>query len=64
MDALPDKEYRGKVVEVGSSGYNRANQPDVTFFKVKILLDDPDEDLRAGMSVRAEIQTRPAASAW
>ena len=41
----------------GSSGFNRAGQPDVTFFKVKILLDDPDEDLRARMSVRAEIRT-------
>jgi HlyD family secretion protein len=57
IDALPDKEYHGKVVEVGSSGYNRANQPDVTFFKVKILLDHPDTDLRASMSVRAEINT-------
>ena len=57
VDALPGKEYHGKVVEVGSSGYNRANQPDVTFFKVKILLDHPDEDLRARMSVRAEIKT-------
>jgi len=57
VDALPGREYKGKVVEVGSSGYNRANQPDVTFFKVKVLLDDPDPDLRASMSVRAEIHT-------
>jgi HlyD family secretion protein len=57
VDAVPSKEYHGKVVEVGSSGFNRANQPDVTFFKVKILLDDPDPDLRASMSVRAEIHT-------
>jgi HlyD family secretion protein len=57
VDAIPSKEYHGKVVEVGSSGFNRANQPDVTFFKVKILLDDPDPDLRASMSVRAEIHT-------
>lgn len=63
VDALPAKEYSGRVVEVGSSGFSRANQPDVTFFKVKILLDKPDEDLRAGMSVRAEIHTaaRPSA---
>ncbi len=47
VDALPGREYTGKVVEVGSSGYNRANQPDVTFFKVKILLDHPDDNLRA-----------------
>ena len=57
VDALPGREYTGKVVEVGSSGYNRANQPDVTFFKVKILLDHPDDNLRARMSVRAEIRT-------
>jgi HlyD family secretion protein len=57
VDALPGKEYKGKVIEVGSSGYNRTNQPDVTFFKVKVLLDHPDESLRARMSVRAEIHT-------
>ncbi len=32
VDALPGREYRGRVVEIGSSGYNRAAQPDVTFF--------------------------------
>ena len=57
VDALPGKEYKGKVIEVGSSGYNRANQPDITFFKVKVLLDHPDDSLRARMSVRAEIHT-------
>ena len=57
VDALPGKEYTGKVIEVGSSGYNRANQPDITFFKVKVLLDHPDDSLRARMSVRAEIST-------
>lgn len=57
VDALPGKEYKGKVVEIGSSGFNRPAQPEVTFFKVKILLDQPDEDLRADMSVRAEVHT-------
>jgi HlyD family secretion protein len=63
VDALPDKVYHGKVTEVGSSGYAKANQPDVTFFKVKLLLADADQQLRPGMSVRAEIatQTDPAA---
>jgi HlyD family secretion protein len=65
VDALPAKEYTGRVVEVGSSGFSRPSQPDVTFFKVKVLLDKPDDDLRAGMSVRAEIHTaaRPSALA-
>src|SRR5262249_16882372 len=39
VDALPQRLYHGKVTEVGSSGYNRPSQPDVTFFKVKLLLD-------------------------
>lgn len=56
VDALPDVEYRGTVVEIGSSGFARPQQPDVTFFSVEILLTDPDERLRPGMSARAEIE--------
>ncbi|MEA2562833.1 MAG: HlyD family secretion protein [Acidobacteriota bacterium] len=57
VDALPDKEYHGRIAEVGNKGFSRTQQPDVTFFNVEILLEDPDEDLRPGMSVRAEIDT-------
>lgn len=57
VDALPDHPYQGKVVEIGSSGYSKATQPDVTFFKVKVLLDAPDATLRPGMSARASIDT-------
>ncbi len=57
VDALPDNAYSGGVVEIGSSGYEKPSQPDVTFFKVKVLFDAPDEALRPGMSVRAEIET-------
>lgn len=56
VDAIPDRAYHGKVVEIGSSGYERPAQPDVTFFKVKILLTDPDVKLRPGMSARAEVK--------
>ena len=55
VDAIPSHDYHGKVVEVGSSGSSRAAQPDVTFFEVKILMQDADAALRPGMSVRAEI---------
>jgi HlyD family secretion protein len=58
VDALPKHVYHGRVTEVGSSGYGRPSQPDVTFFKVKLLLDDGDRQLRSGMSVRAEIATQ------
>ena len=56
VDAIPEHEYVGRVVEIGSSGFNKPTQPDVTFFKVKVLLDAPDDRLRAGMSARTEIQ--------
>lgn len=56
VDAIPEKRYRGAVVEVGSSGYTRPQQPDVQFFRVKVLLDEPDERLKPGMSARAEIE--------
>jgi HlyD family secretion protein len=63
VDALPRRTWHGKVVEVGSSGSERPQQPDVTFFAVKILLEAPDPALRPGMSVRAQIHTaeRPRA---
>jgi HlyD family secretion protein len=63
VDAIPDRVYHGQVVEVGSSGFNRPAQPDVTFFEVKILLRETGEDLRPGMSLRAEVETRPPANA-
>jgi HlyD family secretion protein len=56
VDAVADHVYLGHVVEIGSSGFSKPQQPDVTFFKVKVLLDQPDERLRAGMSARAEIE--------
>lgn len=57
VDALSRQSWQGRVVEVGSSGVTKANQPDVTYFEVKILLDKPSAELRPGMSVRAEIHT-------
>ena len=55
VDAIPGQQYHGRVVEIGSSGFARPQQPDVTLFKVKVLLADPDKRLRPGMSARAEI---------
>lgn len=55
VDAVGDRTFHGRVVEVGSSGYTRAGQGDVKFFLVKALLEDADPRLRPGMSLRAEI---------
>jgi HlyD family secretion protein len=57
VDAIADHEYTGRVVEIGSSGFTKPAQPDVTFFKVKVLIDTPDDALLPGMSARAEIKT-------
>lgn len=57
VDALPDVTWRGEVVEVGSSGFSRRDQPDVTFFEVEVLFAEPEASLKAGMSVRASIVT-------
>jgi HlyD family secretion protein len=56
VDALPGSVYTGKVVEIGNAGVSLATQPDVTFFRVKVLLDQPDERLLSGMSARASIE--------
>lgn len=57
VDAVPDHAYHGEVVKIGSSGFSTARQPDVTYFKVELLLTDADERLLPGMSARAEIET-------
>ncbi|MEM8960687.1 MAG: efflux RND transporter periplasmic adaptor subunit [Acidobacteriota bacterium] len=57
VDALPDESFRGRVVEIGSSGFEQARQPDVTFFAVEVLIEEQDPRLRSGMSARAEIET-------
>lgn len=57
VDAVPDRVYRGRVVEVGSSGYSRPQQQDVTFFLVRLLFEDPGPELLPGMSVRADIES-------
>jgi HlyD family secretion protein len=63
VDALPDVEFAGKVVEVGSSGFAKPTQPDVQFFLVKVLLERPDPRLRPGMSARATIEVTTRAGA-
>lgn len=57
VDAIPDHDYRARVVEVGSSGFHPETQPDLTYFRVKLLLEEPDAQLKPGMSARAEIST-------
>lgn len=58
VDAIPDKQYRGRVVEVGSSATVRQTAGSgVRVFIVKVAIADADDRLRPGMTSRVEIVT-------
>ncbi|HEX6160568.1 MAG TPA: efflux RND transporter periplasmic adaptor subunit [Thermoanaerobaculia bacterium] len=64
VDAMPDKEYRGHVAEIGSSAAVRQGAGGgVRYFKVKVAIDDPDDRLRPGMTSQVSIVTSSAANA-
>jgi len=52
LDALPDKEVRGRVTFISQIGTIQAG---VVSYKTTITLEKPDEELRDGMSATAEI---------
>ncbi len=60
VDAIPDKFYKGVVVEMGHSALvnSLGTQDQVTNFKVKIRMIDKDSQFRPGMSCNVEIQTQ------
>lgn len=58
VDAIADKTYEGRVVEIGSSATLRAGSTSgVRYFKVKVLISDPDDRLRPGMTAQVDIVT-------
>jgi HlyD family secretion protein len=72
VDALPNKIFRGKVTEVGSSALIRSSgqaagsgitnptmsqQQEAKDFKVVVTLLDPSEELKPGLSTTAKITT-------
>lgn len=61
VDAIPDKEYRGRVVEIGSSAAIRQGAgAGIRYFKVKVAIEDADERLRPGMTSAVSIVTSQA----
>jgi HlyD family secretion protein len=61
VDAVPNKEYHGHVVEIGSSAAVRQGAGAGTrYFKVKVAIDDADEPLRPGMTSQVSIVTSSA----
>jgi HlyD family secretion protein len=64
VDAIPDHEYRGRVVEIGSSAAVRQNAGSgIRYFKVKVAIDDADDRLRPGMTSQVSIVTSRAPNA-
>ena len=56
LDAVPDRQFFGKIVELASVIHTRSiNQPEKVF-DATVVLNNPDTELmRPGMSVKAEI---------
>lgn len=52
LDALPDKEVKGRVTFISPASTAQAG---VVFYKTTIILENPDEELKDGMSANAEI---------
>jgi len=59
VDAIPDKEYSGRVTEIGSSAAVRTGSG-IRYFRVKVALENGDERLRPGMTAQVEIITDAA----
>jgi len=59
VDALADTTLAGHVTEVGNSGNTTmgGTQEEATSFLVKVLVDDPHEILKPGMTATVEIVT-------
>lgn len=57
IDALQGKKYEGKVIEISSSAQQATIgiQSNIRQFKVKVLIDKPDKDLRPGMTTRVKL---------
>jgi HlyD family secretion protein len=62
IDAMPDREFRGHVTEIGNSPIQTSTtqasgQRQATTFKVVITLDEEVPDVRPGFTATAEITT-------
>ncbi len=59
VDAFGDKEFKGKVTQIGNSAVSKGlgTQDEVVNFQVRVLIEDPDKQLRPGMSCDADVKT-------
>jgi len=58
IDAIADKQFAGRVAEIGSSASIRqSGGSGIRYFKVKVTLDQPDDQVRPGMTAQVSIVT-------
>lgn len=59
IDAYGERKFNGKVAQIANTGKTTGTgtQEEVTNFEVKIRIEDPDVQLRPGLSCTADIQT-------
>jgi HlyD family secretion protein len=67
IDAIPNKTFKGRVMEIGNTAILRStglaasqsaiSSQEAKDFKVVIALDDPPEEIRPGLSATAKITT-------
>ncbi len=64
VDAVPDKEYTGRVSEIGSSAAVRGSAGGgLRYFKVKIAIENPVDRLKPGMTSQVAVITSTALNA-
>lgn len=63
VDAFGDKEFKGRVTQIGNSAVSKGlgTQDEVVNFEVRVLIEDPDKQLRPGMSCDADVKTETKA---
>jgi len=64
VDAFSDRTFKGVVTQIGNSAVTKGTgtQDEVVNFEVKILIANPENKLRPGMSCDANIETKTIAN--
>ena len=62
LEALPDKDLKGRITRIGRAVRRKSFRVPYKVFRVQVTLDEGDPALRPAMRFRGEIETKRAAS--